>query len=119
MKLKVVSFLGEQVLIPSDSRRIFSFFPKTKKLQTLDNLLPFKVHVPLGFAEHSPNGTAFSDNLKELDMNFGRMIQTVKDLGLYENTVIWLISDNGPWELQCQYAGTFASLFCQGNSINT
>ena len=52
-------------------------------------------------------------------MNFGRMIQTVKDLGLYENTVIWLISDNGPWELECQYAGTFVSLLCQGNSINT
>ena len=49
-------------------------------------------------------------------MNFGRMIQTVKDLGLYENTVIWLLSDNGPWELQCQYAGTFASLSCLGNT---
>ncbi|XP_066935660.1 arylsulfatase G-like [Clytia hemisphaerica] len=68
--------------------------------------IPFsKVHVPLGFAEHSPNNTAFSDNLKELDVNFGRMIQTVKDLGLFGNTVIWLISDNGPWELECQFSG--------------
>ena len=72
--------------------------------------VPFsKVHVPLGVSEQFRNttGSVFGDNLSELDNNFGRMIQVVKDLGYYENTIVWLASDNGPWEMECQFAGWF------------
>ena len=34
------------------------------------------------------------------------MIDTLRDLDLLENTIIWLAGDNGPWQCECQYGGS-------------
>lgn len=76
--------------------------------------VPFsKVHVPLGVSKEFQNSTdsIYGDNLMEMDHNFGRMIQVVKDLGLFDDTVIWIASDNGPWEVECQFGGSICIFY--------
>ena len=72
--------------------------------------VPFShVHVPLG---HDPkftniSGTGpFQDTLAELDDSVGAMISILEEEGLINNTLVWLLGDNGPWEVKCQFAGT-------------
>ncbi|WP_162946594.1 arylsulfatase [Chitinophaga barathri] len=45
----------------------------------------------------SPAGMPYQDALMELDDNSGRVIQTIRDLGLEENTIIIWTTDNGAW----------------------
>ena len=57
-------------------------------------------HVPLGaskaFRGRSPRGL-YGDVIEELDASAGRLIETLKELGLDEHTLIVFTSDNGPW----------------------
>lgn len=39
----------------------------------------------------------YADTLEELDTETGRLLKTLDDLGLRENTVVLFTSDNGPW----------------------
>ena len=39
----------------------------------------------------------YADTLEELDAEVGRLLNSVDELGLRENTVVLLTSDNGPW----------------------
>jgi len=39
----------------------------------------------------------YADTLEELDAETGRLLDTLDDLGLRENTVVLFTSDNGPW----------------------
>ena len=70
--------------------------------------IPFShLHVPLGFDPDYYNITysIFGDTLRELDDSFKAMIEALKSEDLFDNTLIWLFGDNGPWEMECQYAG--------------
>ena len=57
-------------------------------------------HVPL-FASEKFNGASkrglYGDTIEEIDWCVGQIIQTLKDQGLDENTLIVYTSDNGPW----------------------
>ena len=44
----------------------------------------------------SRNGT-LGDTMEELDTSIGRICQTLKEIGVRENTIVILSSDNGPW----------------------
>eukprot|EP00041_Stephanoeca_diplocostata_P027464 m.755425 g.755425 ORF g.755425 m.755425 type:complete len:637 (+) comp23181_c0_seq4:162-2072(+) len=46
--------------------------------------------------------------LNELDASVGKVLQKLKDLDYYENTMVWFTTDNGPEE-NCQPEG-----FCKG-----
>ncbi len=39
----------------------------------------------------------YADTLEELDTEIGRLLATLDDLGLRENTLVLFTSDNGPW----------------------
>jgi arylsulfatase A-like enzyme len=39
----------------------------------------------------------YQDALMELDDNSGRVVQTIRDLGLAENTLVIWTTDNGAW----------------------
>lgn len=60
-----------------------------------------KVHQPnfpsAAWKGKSPAGMPYQDGLMELDDNTGRVIQTIRDLGLEENTLIVWTTDNGAW----------------------
>jgi len=57
-------------------------------------------HVPL-FASQEHLGQSkrglFGDVVQEIDYGVGQIIQTLKDNGLDENTLVVFTSDNGPW----------------------
>ncbi len=45
----------------------------------------------------SPGGGNYLDSLMELDDNSGRILQTIRDLGIAENTLVVWTTDNGAW----------------------
>jgi len=57
-------------------------------------------HVPLAvspaFAGKSRGGT-YGDVIEELDANVGRLLKTLRDENMAENTLVIFSSDNGPW----------------------
>ena len=48
------------------------------------------------FRNRTGNGL-YADTLEELDAETGRLLATLDELGLRENTVVLFTSDNGPW----------------------
>ena len=48
------------------------------------------------FRDRTGNGL-YADTLEELDAETGRLLAALDDLGLRDNTVVLLTSDNGPW----------------------
>jgi arylsulfatase A-like enzyme len=52
----------------------------------------------------------YGDVIEEIDWNVGRILDTVKDLSLDENTYVLFFSDNGPWEKQKKHGGDAAPL---------
>ncbi|MDF7799615.1 sulfatase [Pontiellaceae bacterium B1224] len=55
-------------------------------------------------------GGLYGDVIEELDFNVGRVLDTVKELGLDDNTYIIFTSDNGPWLIRKQHGGHAAPL---------
>jgi len=57
-------------------------------------------HIPLlasdAFRGKSPRGL-YGDVVEELDYHVGRLLQTLRDEGLAESTLVLFTSDNGPW----------------------
>jgi arylsulfatase A-like enzyme len=58
------------------------------------------VHTPIhpgaAFASKSQNGR-FGDWVQEVDWNVGRVLDTLRELKLDQNTLVVFTSDNGPW----------------------
>lgn len=75
-------------------------------------------HVPL-YASTSFNGKSkrgtYGDVVEEFDASVGRIIQTLKELKLDENTFVLFLSDNGPWLTQHENGGS-AGLLKDGKS---
>jgi arylsulfatase A len=57
-------------------------------------------HVPLfrskEFEGKSLRGL-YGDVIEEIDWSVGQVLQTLRDLKLDQNTIVWFTSDNGPW----------------------
>lgn len=57
-------------------------------------------HVPLfcsdEFRGRSPRGL-YGDVVEEIDWSVGQVLQTLREAGLAERTLVWFTSDNGPW----------------------
>jgi len=57
-------------------------------------------HVPL-FASEKFKGTSarglYGDVIEEIDWSVGQILDTLRELGLAENTLVVYTSDNGPW----------------------
>jgi arylsulfatase A-like enzyme len=58
------------------------------------------MHIPLfaseAFEGRSPAGL-YGDAMEEVDWSVGRIVATLRDLGLEQRTVVVFTSDNGPW----------------------
>ncbi len=70
-------------------------------------------HVPLFVSEKfegkSKQGL-YGDVMMEIDWSVGRILQTLKETGLEENTLLILTSDNGPWLNYGNHAGSTGGL---------
>lgn len=92
-------------------------FIKNHKQSPFFVYIPYAMpHVPLypgkAFAGKSKRGT-YGDVVEEIDWAVGKIIETVKQEGLGNNTLIWFISDNGPWVLKKEQGGS-SGLFRDG-----
>ena len=71
------------------------------------------VHTPVAhhprFQDHS--NSTFLNALYEMDWSIGEMMGVLERNGMGENTMVWVVGDNGPWEVQCQYAGIVSNAF--------
>nr|CAB3223256.1 arylsulfatase G-like [Phallusia mammillata] len=65
------------------------------------------MHVPLTHAARFTNSTdvdtIYADTLHELDDVIGRVIKSLKQSGVYDNTLTWFTGDNGPWVMKCPF----------------
>ena len=70
-------------------------------------------HVPLAvspaFRQRSAGGF-YGDVIEELDASVGRILATLRALGLADNTLVIFTSDNGPWLAKKDRAGTAGPL---------
>lgn len=66
-------------------------------------------HVPLfrsdEFANASRRGL-YGDVIEELDASVGRILDTLRETGLDQQTLVWFSSDNGPWLTQGLHGGS-------------
>jgi len=66
-------------------------------------------HVPL-FASGKFEGTSlrglYGDVVEEIDWSVGRILATLREQGVADNTLVWFTSDNGPWLIKNQNGGT-------------
>ncbi len=76
-------------------------------------------HVPL-FTHERFKGTSlrglYGDVIEEIDWSVGQVLQTLRDEGLDENTVVVFTSDNGPW-LSFDEQGGSSGLLRQGKGM--
>ena len=77
----------------------------------LANSMP---HTPL-FASPQFKGKSerglYGDVVEEIDFNAGRILDHLKQLGIEESTLVILASDNGPWLIKGDQAGSALPLF--------
>jgi arylsulfatase A-like enzyme len=70
-------------------------------------------HVPLGvsdkFKGKSEQGF-YGDVMMEIDWSVGQVMQTLKELGVAENTIVIFTTDNGPWLNYGNHAGSSGGL---------
>lgn len=93
------------------TREVISFIEDSAAAQTpffiyYANNMP---HVPIFASEAflgKSKGGLYGDVVEELDWSAGEIIKTLKDQGLYENTIFIFTSDNGPWSMYWELGGT-------------
>jgi arylsulfatase A-like enzyme len=76
-------------------------------------------HVPLfrsaEFADKSARGL-YGDVIEEIDWSVGQILETLRELELDQQTIVWFTSDNGPW-LSFDSHGGSAGLLREGKGM--
>ena len=95
------------------TERAVSFIQKNKDKPFFVYLAHPMAHVPLfvsdKFKGKSKQGL-YGDVMEEIDWSVGQIMQTLKELGLEENTLLVFTSDNGPWINYGNHAGSTGGL---------
>ena len=110
----------ETVSLPGQDRLTERYTEEAVKFIRAHQTAPFflylphtAVHVPLHpgqkFRGQSTNGT-YGDWVEELDWSVGRVLETVRELGMGERTLVLFTSDNGPWLTQGTNGGVAGPL---------
>jgi arylsulfatase A len=113
---------GEKVVAynpPMDSlttrytERAVTFIEKNRERPFFLYLAHSMPHVPLGvsprFRGKSRHGL-YGDVIMEIDWSAGEVLQTLRRLGLDENTIVIFASDNGPWLSYGEHSGHSGTL---------
>lgn len=105
---------------PDQSRFTTEFTERTLAFINKNRNKPFFVylahpmaHVPLFVSDKFKGKSAqglYGDVMMEIDWSVGQIMQTLKDLGLEENTLLIFTSDNGPWINYGDHAGSTGGL---------
>ncbi len=111
---EVIGYNTDQTKFTTDyTTRAVNFIKKNKNEPFFLYLAHSMPHVPLAvsdkFKGKSEQGL-FGDVMMELDWSVGEIFKTLRELGLEENTLVILTSDNGPWANYGNHAGSAAGL---------
>lgn len=98
------------------TRKAVSFIQENKN-NPFFLYVPYSMpHVPLypgkDFAGKSKRGT-YGDVVEEIDWGVGEILKALDAASLSTNTIVWFMSDNGPWVLKNEEGGS-AGLFRDG-----
>lgn len=98
------------------TKEAISFIRKNKN-KNFFLYLPYAMpHVPLfpgkDFVGKSKRGT-YGDVVEEIDWSVGEILKVLKKEKLDQNTIVWFMSDNGPWVLKNEEGGS-AGIFRDG-----
>ncbi|MHC4387595.1 MAG: sulfatase family protein [Planctomycetota bacterium] len=91
------------------TERTVKFINKNKNRPFLIYLPHAMPHVPLYVSDKFKDKTkrgVFGDVIKEIDWGVGKIIEALKKNGIDENTLVIFTSDNGPWLLYGDHAGS-------------
>lgn len=107
---EVVGYNTDQSKFTTDyTTRSVNFIRKNKNKPFFLYLAHSMPHVPLAvsdkFKGKSQQGL-YGDVMMEIDWSVGEVLQTLRELGLEENTLVVLTSDNGPWANYGNHAGS-------------
>jgi arylsulfatase A len=103
---------------PVDQRSITKRYTEetVEKIKSLKSDSPFFIylahslpHIPLFRSEEFKDvsvGGIYGDVIEEIDWSVGRILETLKEEGLAENTLVVFTSDNGPWHTFKTHGGT-------------
>ena len=111
---EIIGYNLDQSRLTTDyTMRSVNFIKKNKDKPFFLYLAHNMPHVPLAvsdkFKGKSEQGL-FGDVMMEIDWSIGEIWKTVQKLGLEENTLIVITSDNGPWINYGNHAGSAAGL---------
>lgn len=115
--LEIVERPADQTTITRRYAEEAAAFIKKNRGEKFFLYLPHSLpHVPLfrskEFAGKSLRGL-YGDVIEEIDWSVGHVLQTLRDLKLDHNTIVWFTSDNGPWLTFNDHGGT-AGLLREG-----
>jgi arylsulfatase len=100
--------------------RAIEFIQRNKETPFFVYLPHPQPHVPL-FAVDSLKGSQkrglYGDVIHEIDASVGRILDTLEDEDLVENTIVVFTSDNGPWLSYGGHSGS-AGIFREGKGTN-
>lgn len=110
----VVGYNTDQSQFTTDyTNKSIEFIKRNKEKPFFLYLAHSMPHVPLAvsdkFKGKSEQGL-YGDVMMELDWSVGEILNTLKQLGLEENTLVVLTSDNGPWANYGNHAGSAGGL---------
>lgn len=110
----IVGYNADQTKFTTDyTERSIAFIKKNKDKPFFIYLAHSMPHVPLAvsdkFKGKSEQGL-YGDVMMEIDWSIGQILNTLKELGLEENTLVVLTSDNGPWTNYGNHAGSAGGL---------
>jgi arylsulfatase A-like enzyme len=95
------------------TERAVRFIEENRDRPFLLYLAHTMVHVPLyvsgKFLGATPRGL-FGDAVSEIDWSVGQVLDTIRTLGLGQNTFVLFTSDNGPWLSYGDHAGSAGPL---------
>jgi arylsulfatase A len=99
---------NQDTLTQRYTQEAISFIERSKDRPFFLYLPHTMVHVPLhvsdGFRGKSKRGL-YGDAVEEIDWSTGEILDTLKRLGLDDNTLVMFTSDNGPWLIKKEDGG--------------
>ena len=106
---KVIEFPADQVTLTKRYTDEAIAFIRKNKAKPFFVYLPHTMpHIPI-FATEAFKGKSerglYGDVIEEIDANVGRLLGTLKEMGLDEKTLVIYTSDNGPWNLKNGHGG--------------
>ena len=107
---KIIDTLVDQSMLTTQlTERSVSFIKKNKANPFFLYVAHPQPHVPLfvsdKFKGKSKRGL-YGDVIMEIDWSIGQILETIKTLGIDDNTLVIFTSDNGPWLSYGEHAGS-------------